>query len=1831
MEYEREQVAILKRRLEESPRTIQTLFGPRQSGKTTIVKQTLRTLAGPWRYYAVDSPDNDATSSQLHQPAARRRSATVPRDTNWLIEVWRQARADVAKYGGCVLVFDELQYIPDWSSTVKGLWDKDRWEELPLHVVILGSAPMSIQSSLNESMAGQFEVIDVRHWSFGEMKTAFGLDLDQYVYFGGNPGAMRLTETWPPHWRDYEPRWRRYVTTSLIEPAIEKDVLAMTRVDKPALIRRLFELGAAYSGQILPLHRMLGELQDAGNATTLARYLDLLSRIGLLTGLQKYPPSTLRIRNSPPKFNVLDTALMSVGSNRSFEDAKADRSFWGCLVESAVGAHLLNTCNPATRVLYWREASDEVDFVLQSGLRSVAIEVKTGSRVRSSRGMRIFEERFRPHRTLLVTERGQPHGSIPLGIFLSRPASAWFRSEFVQRNCTEIGEGQGREEASKPLSDFDSAPAYVLLGDPGMGKTTSFREACRNLGEQAHFISARDFITLDAAHHPEWRRKTLFIDGLDEIRAGSDDARTPLDDVRRQLDRLGQPRFRLSCREADWLGTNDRERLEAVAPDGEVAVLRLRPLTKKEAVKVVESRFYLPDGNRLLDMAKQRGLGDLIRNPQNLELLAAGVQAGEWPESRAELFEFACRHLASEPNDEHLNAGVRRAAPDLLLETAGRLCSFLLLSGTTGVRLSPPETGSATGYRPADLIDPPPQAASPGDAEAWSRRQRAALSSRLFRAAAEPAPAERCFEPAHRHIAEFLAGRYLAQQIDGGLPAARVVSMVTSGDGGVVTEHRGLSAWLAAHSQPARSALIQRDPLGVGLYGDIVGFSTDEKRALLLAAFHEARRLDSLLHGAAAFAPLASPALEAEQREKLKATPETGVDQLSVEFLLRVLQHGGPVATLVKPIRAILYGKGWRREVTWAALDAFIRQCADPAARTRELKDVLRDVQGGSLDDMHNELSATVLGELYPETIGPAEIWRHLARCQPTSAFGRHHYFWTHTINERTPDEDIATLLDALAKQRPDLALVDNGFGDGRAAAESLLARALELEGDKLSPERLYAWLNAPARTDEEFHELRVSHDVSKAVSEHSDPTPPPSGETQEAWDSASRVRSWLEAHPDAYKAALLEGICRYTDERDLHNRVELAKEYLRHAQPPPDFGLWCLEQAKAVVDARPELGRWLYSEARERGEQGEEGLSRQLLVEAAEEHPSLRPATRDLEAANELREARRHDQAAGDAFQKQRRRREQEWLDAVRGKVPALEANRGAPALLYRLANRWLQRFQDQPRHLFDWLKEELANEEDLAAAVATGLHGVLEREDVPDAKEILRLHGEDRMHYLSTPFLVSLDERDLVDSRFVDGITAHRKRQACAFYFTVLTSRDAHPNWYRRLLERETGLVADVLLPLARADLRRGVENVPHMWDLAHDDGHADLACLVCLPLLRAFPVRCHERQLPNLIRLLWAALRHADRDKLIRIIERKLAARSMTVNQRAHWLAAGVIAHPDLYADRLAEFIDGHELRARQLARFLWSEYPALLRPAELPPHALEVLVRQSGAAYAVSDLAERPSHGYDNARGRHNAQPESVLWRIPDLIESLAASPESEAGKALRRLASDETLHRWRDQLREARDRQAVISRDSSYRRPELDQVRTTLDNLAPANAADLAALALHRLDELSRTIRHSNTNNWRQFWNEDEYGRPTGPKREESCRDALLSHLERLLPAEVEAQPEGRYAADRRADIRLSCPGFHVPIEIKKQSHADLYRAARDQLVAKYAQDPATGGHGIFLALWFGDPRNTPLDDTATRPDSAEELRQRLEACLARQLPRQQLRKIAVRVIDVSKP
>ena len=412
--FQRSHVATLVSRLAERPNRIVAVFGPRQTGKTTIVRQALQQIEQDSLYLSGDELKQPGLPSPSGpEPAEIALLVPRARDVEWLVRNWEEARHRADQPGqGFVLVLDEIQRIRGWSSAVKGLWDADRARGRPLHVVMLWSAPLLAQSGLNESLAGRFETVRVTHWSFPEMSSAFGLTPPEYLYFGGYPGAAEYI-------RDPD-RWREYVLHVLVEPNIERDIFEITRVDKPALLKRLFELGTAYSGQILSYNKMLGHLQDAGNTTTLARYLKLLSGVGLLTGLPKHAAQPIQRKESSPKLTVLNTALMTAGSGYSFSQAQADRTFWGRLVESSVGAHLFNSATSDIKLRYWREKSREVDFVLQRGPTLMAIEVRSWPRRSGISGLAEFAKRFGTARTLLVGE-----GGVPLNEFLSQPASHW--------------------------------------------------------------------------------------------------------------------------------------------------------------------------------------------------------------------------------------------------------------------------------------------------------------------------------------------------------------------------------------------------------------------------------------------------------------------------------------------------------------------------------------------------------------------------------------------------------------------------------------------------------------------------------------------------------------------------------------------------------------------------------------------------------------------------------------------------------------------------------------------------------------------------------------------------------------------------------------------------------------------------------------------------------------------------------------------------------------------------------------------------------------------------------------------------------------------------------------------------------------------------------------------------------------------------------------------------------------------------------------------------------------------------------------------------------------
>ena len=396
--YKRTIFHILLKRIQEPRRFIQVLAGPRQVGKTTIARQVMEAVSIPVHFATADEP--------------------TLRDRTWITQQWEIARLKMNeknKKKVALLIFDETQKVTEWSEIIKRLWDEDTHSGLPLKVVLLGSSPLLIQRGLTESLAGRFEIIPVTHWSYVEMRDAFGWNLEQYILYGGYPGAAGLIE-------DQE-RWARYIIDSLIETTISRDILLLTRVDKPALLRRLFQLCCDYSGQVLSYQKMLGQLHDAGNTTTLAHYLDLLNGAGLISGLSKFSGKRVKQRSSSPKIQVLNTALMSASSHLSFEAAQQERDYWGRLVESAVGAHLVNsTRGKNIEVFYWLERNQEVDFILRAGNNVAAIEVKSGRRRERLFGIEAFSKAFRVKRQLWVGEQG-----IPVGEFLSTPIERWLR------------------------------------------------------------------------------------------------------------------------------------------------------------------------------------------------------------------------------------------------------------------------------------------------------------------------------------------------------------------------------------------------------------------------------------------------------------------------------------------------------------------------------------------------------------------------------------------------------------------------------------------------------------------------------------------------------------------------------------------------------------------------------------------------------------------------------------------------------------------------------------------------------------------------------------------------------------------------------------------------------------------------------------------------------------------------------------------------------------------------------------------------------------------------------------------------------------------------------------------------------------------------------------------------------------------------------------------------------------------------------------------------------------------------------------------------------------
>ena len=606
------------------------------------------------------------------------------------------------------------------------------------------------------------------------------------------------------------------------------------------------------------------------------------------------------------------------------------------------------------------------------------------------------------------------------------------------------------KKGAAPLSGYADVAAYVLIAEPGAGKTTAFKtEAAK---QRALCVTVRDFRTFD---RPEWRGRTLFLDGLDESRAGTADGRAPLDDIRKKLDRLGRPPFRLSCRWADWLAAHDKEALKDVSPDGTVTVIRLDPLSEENIKAILANNHGVEDTDRFIKAARERGVDRLLRNPQNLDMLAKAVSGGKWPDSRKETFEQACRLLVREPNGEHLAANPSSANTGPLIEAAGRLCAAQLLSGAAGYTL--PDRAEPDGDHPsvAEFSD-----------KAAGGTARSVLGTRLFVGTSEGKLA-----PTHRQIAEFLAARHVSGLVDEGLPIGRILALITGFDGELVPSFSNFASWLAVHNKRSRQRLSPLNPSGLIYDGDAQTYSADEKRDIVRNLRRESYWNPWCTRGVSkvsGIGGIVSPELEGTFREILTDGERAHEHQSYVMLLMQMLADGEPLPALSDVLEQTVRDRTSNQGVRCAALDVLTSYHARGGLGRETLGRMVAEIDNGSLDDPQDELLGILLKALYPKVLSVAEVQRYLRKPKLVKMTGEYANFWTEHVPKKSTPEQLADLLDGIAERfaeyRPFM-VGDVGLYTrlGQLPVELLIRVLRETRwrnlGRSVTADRLYEWL----------------------------------------------------------------------------------------------------------------------------------------------------------------------------------------------------------------------------------------------------------------------------------------------------------------------------------------------------------------------------------------------------------------------------------------------------------------------------------------------------------------------------------------------------------------------------------------------------------------------------------------------------------------------------------------------------------------------------------------------------------------------------------------------------
>ena len=1278
----------------------------------------------------------------------------------------------------------------------------------------------------------------------------------------------------------------------------------------------------------------------------------------------------------------------------------------------------------------------------------------------------------------------------------------------VTRRFTQIE--PKADDSPKPLSSFNATPVLVVLGDPGAGKTTSFRVAA-DAEDHAEWTSVRDFLTLSLER---WRGKRLYLDGLDEQRSKTRDGAGVLDRVRERLDELRRPSFRLSCRAADWFGASDLAALRSVSPTQSVTVVRLDPLSDQDIRDIASES--IPDPEAFIEEARRRGVVDFLVNPQTLQLILAAVSKNSWPATRSALFEEATRILASEPNLEHAHYQGPTFSSEEILGASGYLCAVHLCAGTVGVSLTAEH----------DSHEYPFIGNLPGDRDAL------ALAARRRTFQTEGPSRVR---PIHRTVAEFLAARYLAQQVRATLSLGRVLALITGSDGGTLSDLRGLYAWLACLLPQLAECLIPKDPLAVVLYGDCAILPPTTKGLVLksLADLSEANPwFRSENWSSRPFGGLCSPEMESEFRQILS---DPSHHPVFFSCVLDAIANGHPLPRLGDLLLSIASDESKPDFVRRDAISAFQNACPE---RASELLRLLDSIHSGAIPDPTCTLRGDLLNLLYPGTIPPERVSSYLID-EPEGHVNSYTMFVSRDFVDRTPLDELPSVLDVLGPMatqphRKHKLIWSDLIG-------GLTLKLLQHYGTWVQAPVVYEWLG-------------------KTLDEYGEPVP----EREEL----KEIQQWFTAQPSLARE-LFSHWATTTPFNNPAFEEHLFWRRLYRSTPPDGFPRWLF--GLAVTEARPHVAHFLFRIAVQYTTvQGRaDGLTVDELFAIVEQHPGFRESL-EAELAWEIPEWRIEETIAREERAQEREALRRDTTDRLQQEINAIRSGTAIGHLNF-LAKLYFGVFSDVNHELAPHTRLIAETNSEIAQAARHGFLSVLKSPKIPTPPEIAETHVQSKEHFVRLPVLAGMEilARDSPE----DVLTLPDRTLEAALAFFLVGPTDPQPDWMKRLVAERPDISASALHSFWRVHLEKHSRYVPGIHDLLEDQ-MAGVARAVGLRLLRRLPA-CDEETLRVLLR---ASIKASPTPSLLSLARHVLGRRGVVRGvQRILWLGTAFLLHPEEFAPRVARYASGRRLE--EAAAFLTYLHPSHVerqysQRLPLGLHAMITLIRQFGPVFTPEDLKGSGLLGL-HSRGRGSGS-------IQSMIDHLKRKEAPEVSRALVALRDDPRLRKWREYLAHAVADQARQRREVQFRYPELPQVIETLRNGRPGNARDLQCLILEQLSVLQGRLRHGSTDGYKTFWNVDSHGRPVSPKPEKICRDRLIDLLQPILSAyEVMLEPEGHHAEDKRVDIKCLARGLTIPLEIKRHYHREVWTAPSKQLKRLYARDPDAEGRGIYLVFWFG--------------------------------------------------